>query len=199
MPSRFAMKLASLGFRLPDWCKAPCELLVLEFEKRFALALPPDYREFLVQHGGVIGSAICAFQEPTPCGSGTCVDCFYGFALGDRRVDLARATELIDGAPDVVAIGSNLAGAMFWLKCFGHDRGHVYMDDTEGRSAWPDEMFYERFANLSPTIKEYLSMRKRGELPEKPGGYEHVYRLATSFEEFVERLQWVEEWYRKPH
>lgn len=192
MPSRFASKLASLGFSMPKWCEPPSEHLVRNCEKRFALALPSDYREFLVHHGGMIGSATCAFQEPTPCGNATCVDCFNGFALVDRHDDVARATELIEGAPDVVAIGDNLMGAMFWLKCSGRDRGHVYMHDPEGRYAWPDEMFYEMFQALSPIIKDYLAMRKRGELPNKPKGYEHVYRLATSFEEFIERLEKAE-------
>jgi hypothetical protein len=184
--SRFAVKLASLGFKLPWWCKAPSELLVREYEERFGLTLPDDYREFLVHHGGVVGCAVCAYQEPTPGGHATCLEAFYGFGWGKRHV--ARATELLDCAPEVVAVGENLVG-MFWLKCSGWDRGHVYIDDTLGRCAWPDEMFYERCPNLSPTIKDYLEMRKRGELPKKRPGYEHVYRLATSFEEFVERLE----------
>jgi SMI1/KNR4 family protein SUKH-1 len=193
VPSKFASKLSSLGFSLPEWCKSPSERLVRKYESRFALTLPLDYREFLAHHGGVVGSATCAFQEPTPFGNATCVDGFYGFARGDRDDDVGRATELIDSAPDVVAIGDNLLGAMFWLKCSGRDCGHVYMHDPEGRFAWPDEMFYERFANLGPTIKDYLGIRKRGELPKKPRGYEHVYRLATSFGEFVERLEKAEE------
>jgi hypothetical protein len=82
---------------------------------------------------------------------------------------------------------------MFWLKCTGRDAGHVYMDDCEGRSAWPDETFYERFANLSPDIKRYLEMRKKGKLPKKPKGYEHVYRLAQSFSEFIDRLERAED------
>jgi hypothetical protein len=193
MPSRFASKLASLEFTLPEWCLPPSEQLVREYEKRFGLSLPADYREFLVHHGGVIGTANCAFQEPTPCGTATCIDCFYGFVQGDRHDDVAWATELINGAPDVVAIGDNLMGAMFWLKCSGRDLGHVYMHDAEGRFAWPDETFYERFENLDPVIKDYLAMRKRGELPKKPKGYAHVYRLGKSFEEFIEHLEKSEE------
>jgi hypothetical protein len=67
------------------------------------------------------------------------------------------------------------------------------MHDPEGRFAWPDETIYEKFANLSPIIKGYLGMRKCGELPQKSRGYEHVYRLATSFEQFAERLEQQEE------
>lgn len=193
MPSRFASKLTNLGFALPEWCELPSDALVREYETRFALNLPSDYREFLVHHGGVVGSANCTFQEPTPCGTGTCIDSFYGFTRGIRHDDVARATELIDGAPDVVAIGENLMGAMFWLKCSGRDRGHVYMHDHEGRFAWADEMFYEWFPNLGPEIKEYLAVRKREGLPEKPKGYEHVYRIAKCFGEFVEGLETAEE------
>ena len=107
MQSRFASQLTNLGFTLPEWCRAPSEPLVREYEARFALALPADYREFLVHHGGVVGSADCAFQEPTPCGNDTCIDSFYGFTRGDRHDDIYRATEMIGGAPDVVAIGDN--------------------------------------------------------------------------------------------
>ena len=84
-------------------------------------------------------------------------------------------------------------GAMFWLKCTGRDSGNVYMHDHEGRYAWPDEMFHEWFPNLHPTIKDYLALRKRGELPTKPKGYEHVYRLARSFGEFIECLEKAED------
>jgi hypothetical protein len=98
-------------------------------------------------------------------------------------------TELIRGAPDVVAVGDNTMGSMFWLKCTGQDAGHVYMHDDEGRFAWPDSIFYERFPNLSSEIQQYLKQRKQGKLPTKPKGYEHVYRLAKSFTEFIDRLE----------
>jgi SMI1 / KNR4 family (SUKH-1) len=193
VPSRFAAKLESLGFSLPGWCLPPTEQLVREYETRLGLTLPADYREFLVHHGGVDGSATCAFQEPTPCGDVTCIDTFCGFTRGDRHDNVAQATELIDGAPDVVAIADNLMGAMFWLKCSGPDRDYVYMHDPEGRSAWSDQMFYDWYPSVHPTIKEYLAMRKRGELPKKPKGYHHVYRVAKSFTEFVDRLEKAEE------
>ena len=57
---------------------------------------------------------------------------------------------------------------MFWLKCSGRDCGHVYMHDHKGRFGWRDELFYRQFANLGPPIKDYLGMRKRGELPQSP-------------------------------
>ena len=84
-------------------------------------------------------------------------------------------------------------GQEFWLKCLGWDAGHVYMYDNQGRSAWPDEMFYKMFSNLHPEIKNYLALRKDGKLPKKPRGYEHVYLLAKSFGEFIDFLEFVEE------
>ena len=111
----FDRKLESLGFKLAGWCVRPTEQLVQEFEARFSLHLPADYRGFLVQHGGVTGDAACRFREPTPCGAGTFIGTFYGFTTSERRDNVGDATELIDGAPDVIAIGKNLMGAMFWL------------------------------------------------------------------------------------
>ena len=128
--TQFASKLNTLGFELPEWCLLPSEMLVREYEKRFELTLPSDYREFLIHHGGVIGNANCAFQEPTPCGTGTCIDSFYGFTW---RIDMTMLLRRRNSLKmlDAVAIGDNLIGAMFWLKCSGKDSGNVYMHDHE--------------------------------------------------------------------
>ncbi len=189
MRDYFSPKLKSLGFTLPDWCIPPSEELVSNFEKQFGLVLPVDYRAFLVLHGGVIGTARCRFQEPTPCGFETCIDSFYGFTSPDRRDNVTDSTQLISGAPDIVDIGGNLIGSMFWLRCTGRDEGNVYMHDHEGRFGWTDEMFHESFPNLSPVVQHYLDLRREGKLPQKRKGYEHVYRLARNFGEFVDHLE----------
>jgi len=189
MQHKYATKLESLGFKLPKWCLPPSEALVCEFEIRFSLNLPPDYRDFLVHYGGVVGDAACPFQEPTPHGHDTLIDKFYGFTSPNRHDNVLDQTELIDGAPDVIGIGGNVMGEMFWLKCCGWDAGHVYMHDGDSRSAWPDELFYKRFPNLSPEIQHYLVLRRQGNLPKKRKGYEHVYRLAESFGDFIDRLE----------
>src|SRR5689334_3044825 len=119
----------SLGFELPEWCLPPSKKLVAQFERQFSVSLPPDYRGFLVRHGGVTGSAACPFQEPTPLGTSTSIENFYGFTSGDRHDNIGEATKLIGGAPDVIAIGDNTGGAMFWLKCTGRDAGFVYLHD----------------------------------------------------------------------
>jgi SMI1 / KNR4 family (SUKH-1) len=189
MADAIAAKMDETGFELPEWAVAPNETLVREFEDKFGLSLPEEYREFLVKHGGKFGGANCQFLEPTPCGKDTMIDCFYGFTKADRSDNVTDATALIDGAPDVIAIGDNMMGAMFWLKCTGKDAGHVYMHDHQRRSGWADEQFMRMFPDLHPDIQEYLRLRKEGKLPEKPEGYEHVYRLSTSFTEFVLSLE----------
>jgi hypothetical protein len=70
------------GFTLPEWCLPPSEKLVREYETRFALSLPADYREFLVHRGGLVGSADCTFRKPTPCGNATCIDSFLWIYAG---------------------------------------------------------------------------------------------------------------------
>jgi hypothetical protein len=99
---------------------------------------------------------------------------------------------LIDGYPDVIAIGDNLGGEKFWLKCTGEDAGHVYIFDNQFRSAWTDERFFQMFPNLHPDIRKYLELRRQGKLPKKAQGYEHIYRVATSFSEFISRLEPME-------
>ncbi len=188
---RFATKLANLGFELPNWCLPPSEVLVREFEERFSLTLPSDYRSFLGGYGGFWAGdgAVCPCQEPTPCGNSACIEYFYGFTLPTRSDNVIDETERIDGYPDVIAIGDNGMRNMFWLKCTGSDAGHVYLFDNQGRFAWPDEMFFQMFPNLHPEIRKYLELRQKGKLPRKAKGYEDVYRLATSFSEFFNRLE----------
>ena len=123
-------------------------------------------------------------------GTEAVIDCFYGFGPQERKSEnIAWATEIMDGAPSVIAIGGNQMGGMFWLKCDGADVGHVYFHDADARSAWSDAEFRARFPNLAPDIKQYLSLRRNRKLPRKPPGYEHVYRLATSFTDFFNGLQ----------
>jgi hypothetical protein len=189
MASLFTSKLSELGYRLPHWCDPPSEALVIEFENRFAVKLPADYRDFLVHHGGVTyGQALCSFQEPTPLGTGTIIEGFYGFAPPERSENISWATELIDGAPSVIAIGDGGMGGMIWLICDGDDAGHIYLHDGQGRSSWDDEMFIRMYPNLHPDIKTYLKLRRQGRLPAKPKGYEHMYCLGSSFTEFFDSL-----------
>ena len=188
----FTEKIKELDFKLEKNHLPPSESLAKEFEQEFDLDLPEDYRYFLTCYAGFEGAANCDFHEPTPMGKSTIIDSFYGFGK-DGRHSITFNTNLIDGAPYVIAIGDNMMGAMFWLKCLGKDRGCVYMHDPQMRSSWPDQQFKKMFPNLSPEIKDYLKQRENGTLPEKSEGYEHVYLFGKNFTEFFMNLE-KEEW-----
>ncbi len=184
MEDFFTNKMASLGFALPEGSTPPSEELVAEFEQRFELELPKDFRTFLVKLGGVRGIAACEMLEPTPFGTSVCIDCFYGF----QDDEIGDSTELIEGAPDVIALGNEPLGRMFFLFLAEPYAGHVFVRDHYGRSSWTDEQFFQ-WPNLAPEIHLYLDLRREGTLPEKPAGFEDVYLVATSFTDFVQRLE----------
>ena len=184
MADIFADKLAMLGFALPEGGCPPSEMLVREFERRFDLKLPVDFRSFLVRHGGVRGMAVCPMIEPTPFGSFTCIDGFFGF----ENDKIGDATELIEGTPEIIAMGTEPLGRMFWLFCAESYVGHVFVYDHYGRSSWSDEDFF-KWPHLASEIRHYLDLRREGRLPEKPEGFEDVYLVARSFTGFMESLR----------
>lgn len=184
MADFFAERMGRLGFSLPEGDTPPSEELVREFEGRFDLELPRDFRAFLARFGGCKGTAHVPMLEPTPFGRECGFVGFYGF----HEDEIGDATDLIEGAPDVIALGGEPMGKMFWLHCSEPYAGHVWVHDHQGRSAWSDADFLQWFPNLHPDIRAYLDLRKGGRLPKKPRGFEHVYLAAHSFTEFLERL-----------
>jgi hypothetical protein len=184
MAGPFVDKLAALGFSLPDGHTPPSERLVRDFERRFSLRLPADFRAFLAQHGGMRGEADCPMIEPTPFGTTVCIDGFYGFN-GD---EIARRTELIEGAPEIIAMGIEPLGRMFWLFCADPYVGHIFIRDHHGRSTWSDEDFF-KWPHLAPEIRHYLDLRRQGLLPRKPDGFEDVYLVARTFTDFIAQLR----------
>jgi hypothetical protein len=110
MANNFAGKLAELGFALPEGHTPPSEKLVRAFERRFGLNLPVDFRSFLIRHGGVQGTAVSPMIEPTPFGTSTIITGFYGF----QNDEIGEATDLIEGAPEIIALGSEGS-----VGCFG--------------------------------------------------------------------------------
>jgi hypothetical protein len=186
----FRAKFESLGAKMPSWCVRPSRELVTAYERQFGLSLPTDYSEFLSELGGCVLNATAPFQEPTPFGSEVLVEQFFGFMPQDRvALDVRWNTELIDGAPRVVAIAKVAMGDMLWLKCTGADAGYVYCHPAQQRRLWSDEKFRDRFPALSSDIEHYLLLRRERRLPAKKKGYEDVYQVAASFTEFVDALQ----------
>ncbi len=184
MADTFADKLAGLGFALPEGHTAPSEKLVRAFQRRFGIYLPADYRSFLVRHGGVQGDARCPMIEPTPFGTSTIITGFYGF----HDDEIGETTDLIEGGPEIIGLGSECLGRMFWLFCAEPYVGHVFVRDHYGRSSWSDEDFF-KWPHLAPEIRHYLDLRREGKLPKKPEGFEDVYLVARSFTAFIESLK----------
>ena len=184
MAESFVGKLAAVGFGLPEGHTRPSEKLVHEFESRFGLSLPADFRSFLACHGGVQGTAVCPMIEPTPFGSSTIITGFFGF----HEDEIGEMTELIEGAPEIIALGSECLGRMFWLFCAEPYVGHVFVRDHYGRSSWSDEDF-SKWPHLAPEIRQYLYLRREGRLPKKPEGFEDIYLVARSFKAFIDSLQ----------
>jgi SMI1 / KNR4 family (SUKH-1) len=191
--SEFAAKVEALEVEPVPGRVEPSLQLVESYELEFGLALPADYRAFLACFGGVFLSAEHPFAEPTPFGKIGMIHHFFGFAPAGNSVDECRGvhwnTRLIDGAPDVVAIGRDVMGGMTWLKCTGEDAGSVYFHDPNERWTWSDADFYGRFPNLHPDVQRYLELRRNNLLPAKRRGYENVYLIARSFSEFVVLLR----------
>src|SRR5882672_3743239 len=154
-------KLRRAELEMPDWALTPSAALVADFESRMNLSLPDDYRVFLAQFAGCTLTATVPFLEMTPCGDSAVIGRFFGFMPPGRQSgDLRYNTELIEGAPDVIALGKSDMNFMWWMLCSGEHAGRVYLHDYEQRSGWSDEFFRERFPKLSPQIEQYLSLRR---------------------------------------
>jgi hypothetical protein len=130
------------------------------------------------------GEARMPMIEPTPFGTSTIITGFYGFhddEIGDR-------TDLIEGAPKVIALGDECLGRMFWLFCAEPYVGHVFVRDHYGRSSWSDQDFF-KWPHLAPEIRHYLDLRRENKLPRKPKEFKDVYLVARSFTDFMESLK----------
>lgn len=172
--------------------RRPTEKRVRAFEKHIGVELPADYRSFLLEHGGVWVNALAPIKEPTPCGQQATIESFYGFIAGKpKSTDLKWQCDLAEGAPVAIPIAGGAFGSQIFLftsdqKLMGIKAGATCFWDCDNRSAWSDEMFHESFENLGPEIKHYLDLRRKGKLPEKPGGLEDFYRIADTFTVFLE-------------
>ena len=161
------------------------------FEAHAGVRLPSDYRDFLTRFGGSRTNAVAPIREPTPFGPSATIDSFYGFtAKKHQSCDLQWQCDLAEGAPVAIPI----AGGAFGCQTFiigednpkvGVSRGQIYFWDCDNRSAWPDEVFLQRFPALSPDIKAYLEHRKNGALPVKHDALSDFYFVADSFTRFL--------------
>jgi hypothetical protein len=65
-------------------------------------------------------------------------------------------------------------------------RGCVYALDSEFRCYWQDDEFNRRFPAMADCLREYLRLRRGRELVQKPAGYDSLYLVAQSFDEFLQ-------------
>jgi hypothetical protein len=165
---------------------APDERLVRGFEDRFGVALPVDYRAFLLAHGGSYTSAKAPFSVPTPIGTDAMVEELFGFMEDEHDAcDLRNAAETAGSAPNVIPIACDGFGNWTLLVCRGRHTGSVLHEDMGQRALWSDAEFHQRFPNLAPSIEHYLALRRAAQLPPSIVSGPNCYLLAPSFEAFL--------------
>jgi hypothetical protein len=164
----------------------PTERLVRSFEDRFGLALPRDYRAFLLEHAGSWASAKAPFLVPTPIGTEAMVEELFGFMTHEHgRGDVRNAADAAGGAPHVIPIASDVFGNWMLLVCRGPHTGSVLLEDVSQRASWTDARFRRQFPNLAPSIEEYLRLRRAEALPPSIVNASNCYLVARSFDELV--------------
>lgn len=186
-------ELEPISTRLPA-----TESRIADFENHIGIRLPDDYRDFLSQFGGYLLNAEVPIYEPTPFGRTTSIQSFYGFFEDedDCFYDIRYECDLAEGAPVAVPIAGGHLGQIF-IICEANDKldlshGAVYFWDGDNRSAWPDEVFEQRFPSLGPEIRNYLEQRKAGLLTKKPDALADFYKVGDSFSMFVNGMRSME-------
>jgi len=209
--NRVAAKMDYLGYRASELMLRPTPQLIAGYERRFGLRLPLAYCRFLLRYGGYYGSSYCPLQELAPYDDPVSIDGFLGFwppgcELGDIR---CRTEDLFHFAPPVFAPLADgvYNGCLVALKCSGAGAGHIYLLDDYGTADLPEEKVPTpnsptAMKDCFRTLRRYFELQRVGRLPLKP---EHevittssglrtvLFRLARSFEEFIDALQRPEE------
>jgi hypothetical protein len=206
-------KMAYLGFRAQAWMLRPSAALVADYERVAGLRLPPAYRRFLLRFGGYYGSAYCPFCELAPYEDPVGVYSFLGFwpPRPDPSWDIRHDAWVRTWAPPVfapIALGAD-GSCLVAIKCSGSDVGQVYLFDEIGLAEVPDDEVERSAASIPAHLqhlyaskKRYYARRRAGRLPPKPadeiihapsGLKVFLFRLASSFEEFLTALQRPEE------
>lgn len=134
---------------------------VLILEKKLGVTLPVDYREFLLQHNG---GRPTEFLMNGPFGK-LAINDLYGIGKEEGRVgDIATTFEFFDGRipKGFISIGDNAGGDKVLLGTDEAGVNGVFFFDHENEPANPN-IPWEEFPNL--------------------------YKLADSFNDFLEALQ----------
>ncbi len=145
--------------------------LIAEFEARWGLVLPTDYKNFLLASNGG-WPAPNVFEVPGWHGQGSVLDAFYGIHEGRKTERLDRALQVYeDRVPaDLIPIGTDAAGNKLCIGWEGGRKGKIYFWDHE------DE------------IDEDGCFRQ---------DYRNVFLVANSLQEFLDNLMTLEEFEKK--
>lgn len=169
----------------------PSEEQVQALEDAIGSSLPEDYRAFLLKYGGTFLDFEAPVQEPSPFGSTFSQTGFHSlYSDPDESGDIRGYLSSQIVPRNMIVIASGDFGQATCLSFAGIDKGSVYLFD-EYQMAFADEshMYYQMFES----VREFLSLRDNDELEVKPPGYDHCYKSATSFTEFLSRCTRVED------
>lgn len=179
MVDRYAQRLRELGMQPPD---TRVDADASEIESMIGTSIPGAFRAFLQQGAGYWGDICCTVEEPCPFGDHVLCE-FCGL---DEIEEMAHS---MIAPRNMITVGSGHFCAFTCLSVCGVDRGAVYALDSEFRSRWPDELFYEPFDSLAESIEYYLQLRRDGGLPAKHDSYDSLYRLAPDWDTFLSRCR----------
>lgn len=179
MFSKYTKRLTELGVEPPD-DDVLCD--IAQIETRASVRLPKSYKRFLKQCGGWWGDLLCDCTEPTPFGA----HIIAGFHEADEIYALLHS----DVVPrNMVTIAVGHLGQFTVLSVAGVDYGSVYAFDSELRSRWSDEHFYERYDAIAAEIEAFLELRRNDALPEKHDSYGSLYHVADDFDAFIAKCR----------
>ena len=155
---------------------------VEHLESLIGVRLPGDYRTFLLNvDSGDLGDALANCTQPTPFGEHIMAELFSA----------ANVEDLLDSTVtprNMICIGYGHFGRTTCLLIAGAGHGHLFSLDTETRHyKWTAEVL-KSLPHLAESVREFFRLRDADELPECPWGYENLFHIADSFNEFVGKL-----------
>jgi hypothetical protein len=127
-----------------------------EFEDRYQLTIPPQYRDFLLKHNG--GSPV-PDTISFPDGSNTSsIRLIYGIHNGPYWSTLDWAFESYLGSmpEEFIPFGEDPMGNVFIIAVKGNDLGKIYFWDHELAS--DQQPWYENLTWLADSFNEFLEM-----------------------------------------
>ncbi len=144
---------------------------IAEFEVRWGVVLPAEYKAFLLQSNGGMPTPDC-FVVPGFHGQGSSLNSFYGIHNGREHHQLDRACETYeDRVPaDLIPIASDACGNNICIGWKGEREGKVYFWDHE------DELDED------------------GDFVQD---YRNVYLVANSLQEFLDNLMTLEDFEKR--